>query len=68
MVTKNSKGRQNVLETDIKNLYLEKLRLAAVYRRAKFRDDMTTFTNIKADIFKNAIAPHRLEAKIHINI
>ena len=46
MVTKNSKGRQKFLGTDIKNLYLEKLRLAAVYRRAKFRDDTTTFTDI----------------------
>jgi len=40
------KGRQKFLGTDIKNLYLEKLRLAAVYRRAKFRDDTTTFTDI----------------------
>ena len=29
-----------------------KLRLVVVYRSAKFRDDMMTFTNIKADIFK----------------
>jgi len=43
MVTKNSKGRQNFLGTDIRNLYLEKLRLAAVYRRAEFRDDTMTF-------------------------
>jgi len=33
------------------------LRLAAVYRRAKFRDDTTTFTNIKADIFKTPLPP-----------
>ena len=46
MVTKNSKGRQNFLGIDIKDLYLEKLRLAAVYRRAKFRDNTTTFTDI----------------------
>jgi len=46
MVTKNSKGRQKFWGTDIKNLYLEKLRLAVVYRRAKSRDDMTTFRNL----------------------
>jgi len=45
MVTKNSKQRQKFLGTDIKNLHTQKLRLAAVYRRAKFRDD-TTFTDI----------------------
>ena len=47
MVTKNSKGRQKFLGTDIKNLYLEKLRLAVVYRCAKFRDDRMTFRNIE---------------------
>ena len=57
MVTKNSKGRQKFLGIDIKNLYLEKLRLAAVYRHAKFRDDTMTFTNIKADIFKTPLLP-----------
>ena len=53
----DSKGRQNFLRTDIKNLSMQKLRLAAVYRRAKFRDDKTTFTNIKADIFKTPLPP-----------
>jgi len=52
MVTKNSKGRQNFLGTDIKNLHMQKLRLAAFYRCAKFRDDMTTFTNIKPTFSK----------------
>jgi len=46
MVTKNSKVRQKCLGTDIKNLHMQKLRLAAVYRRAKFRDDTTMFTDI----------------------
>jgi len=35
-----------------KNLHKEKLCLAVIYRGAKFRDDTTTFTNIKANIFK----------------
>ena len=43
------------------------MHLAAVYRRAKFCDDTTTFTNIKADIFKTPL-PHRLEAKNHISV
>ena len=47
MITKNSKGRQNFLGTVIKNLHMEKLRLAIVYRCAKFRDDRTTFRNIE---------------------
>jgi len=46
MVTKNSKGRQKCLGKDIKDLYLEKLRLAAIYRCATFRDDTSTFTDI----------------------
>ena len=56
MVTKNSKQRQNFLGTDIKNLHMQKLRLAAVYRRAKFRDDMT-FTNIKPTFSKRHCPP-----------
>jgi len=31
---------------DIKNLCSGKLRIAALYRHAKFRDDMTKFRNI----------------------
>ena len=46
MVTKNSKWRKKFLGTDIKNLYLQKLRLAAVYRHAKFRDDRTKFKTL----------------------
>ena len=45
MVTKNSKWRKIFWGTDIKNLYSRKLRLAAVYRLAKFRDDTTKFKN-----------------------
>ena len=51
------KGAPKIFGTDIKNLYLEKLRHAAVYRRAEFRDDTATFTNIKADIFKTPLPP-----------
>ena len=36
---------------------MEKLRLAIVYQHAKFCDDTTTFTNIKADIFKRHCPP-----------
>ena len=57
MVTKNSKGRQKFLGTDIKNLHMQKLRLAAVYRRAKFHDDTTTFTNIKPTFSKRHCPP-----------
>jgi len=58
MVTKNSKQRQNFLGTDIKNLQMKKkLRLAALYRRAKFRDDTTTFTNIKPTFSKRHCPP-----------
>jgi len=57
MVMKNSKGRQKFLKTDIKNLYLEKLCLAAIYRHAKFRDNTTTFRNLKADFFKTLLPP-----------
>jgi len=39
MVMKNSNGCQKFLGTDTKNLHMEKLRLAIVYRHAKFRDD-----------------------------
>ena len=46
MVTKNSKWRKKILGTDIKNLYLQKLHLAAFYRHAKFRDDTTMFNDI----------------------
>jgi len=53
----DSKGRQNFLRTDIKNLSMQKLRLAAVYRRAKFRDDMTMFTNIKPTFSKRHCPP-----------
>jgi len=36
---------------------LGKLRIAAVYQRAKFRDDTMTFRNLKADIFKTLLPP-----------
>jgi len=57
MVTKNSNVCQNCLLTYIKNLCSEKLRLAADYRHAKFRDDTTKFRNIKADICKTPLRP-----------
>jgi len=53
------------LGTDIKNLHMEKLCLAAVYQHAKFCDDMTTFMNIKADIFK---ATMETVEELHISV
>jgi len=44
---------------------MEKLCLAAVYQHAKFCDDMTTFMNIKADIFK---ATMETVEELHISV
>ena len=51
------KAAPKFLGTDIKNLHMQKLRLAAVYRLAKFRDDTMTFTNIKATFSKRHCPP-----------
>ena len=44
MVRKNLKGCKIFSGTDIKNLSVWKLRTVAIYGRAKFHDDKTTFT------------------------
>jgi len=52
----NSLRGQRPTEDRRLSVYLE-LRLAVVYRHAKFRDNTTMFTNIKADIFKTPLLP-----------